>query len=176
MRLHACWEPRFQYPLTTHFYEFHVTSAGLDWIFQSILVYIDMITAHGCCFTTFLRCSVLLRSGDCRGQLWSTVKFLSCSRNQFEMLRALRHGTLSCWKHLSKDGIKRWVGTKRPKVCQENLLHTIMPPPTACTVDTRQDGSLLLCCLHQILTHLIVAAGIKTHQATERFSSLSTKF
>jgi len=44
------------------------------------------------------------------------------------------------------------VGSKWPKVCQEAIPHTITPPSSAWTVDTRQDGSMLLCCLPQILT------------------------
>ncbi len=44
------------------------------------------------------------------------------------------------------------VGTKGPKVCQENIPHTITPPPAAWTIETRQDGSMLSCSLHQILT------------------------
>ncbi len=46
------------------------------------------------------------------------------------------------------------IGTKRPKVCQENIPHTITPPPPAWTVETRQDGSMLSCSLLQILTLL----------------------
>ncbi len=44
------------------------------------------------------------------------------------------------------------VGTKGPKVCQEIIPHTITPPPAAWTVETRQDGSMLICSLRQILT------------------------
>ncbi len=45
------------------------------------------------------------------------------------------------------------IGTKGPKVCQDNIPHTITPPPPpARTVETRQDGSMLSCALHQILT------------------------
>ncbi len=43
------------------------------------------------------------------------------------------------------------IGTKGPKVCQENIPHTITPP-SAWTVETRQDGSMLSCALRQILT------------------------
>ncbi len=43
------------------------------------------------------------------------------------------------------------IGTKGPKVCQENIPHTITPP-RAWTVETRQDGSMLSCSLCQILT------------------------
>ncbi len=35
---------------------------------------------------------------------------------------------------------------------QENIPHTITPPPPAWTVETRQDGSMLSCALCQILT------------------------
>ncbi len=44
------------------------------------------------------------------------------------------------------------ISTKGPKVCQENIPHTITPPAAAWTVETRQDGSMLSCSLHQILT------------------------
>ncbi len=44
------------------------------------------------------------------------------------------------------------IGTKRPKVCQENIPYTITPPPAAWTFETRQDGSMLSCSLCQILT------------------------
>ncbi len=56
-------------------------------------------------------------------------------------------GKLWCLKRCS-------IGTKEPKVCQENIPHTITPPPSApaWTVDTRQDGSMLSCFLRQILT------------------------
>ncbi len=44
-------------------------------------------------------------------------------------------------------------GTKGPKVYHGNIPHTITPPtPAAWTVETRQDGSMLSCSLHQILT------------------------
>ncbi len=44
------------------------------------------------------------------------------------------------------------IGTKRPKVCQESIPHTITPPPPAWTIETRKDWSMLTCSLHQILT------------------------
>ncbi len=44
------------------------------------------------------------------------------------------------------------ISTKGSKVCQENIPHTITPPPLAWTVDSRQDGSMLSCSLHQIMT------------------------
>ncbi len=37
------------------------------------------------------------------------------------------------------------------KVCQENISHTITPPPPDWTIETRQDESMLSCSLHQIL-------------------------
>ncbi len=77
---------------------------------SEILVYIDMIASRSCCrfvgctsmmrisrSTTSQRCSIGLRSGDCGGHL-SKVNSLSCSRNQSEMIWALWHGALSCWK------------------------------------------------------------------------------
>ncbi len=78
--------------------------------FSEILVHIDTIASHSCCrfvgctsmmrisrYTTSQRCSVGLRSGDCGGHL-SKVNSLSCSWNQSEMIWALWHGALSCWK------------------------------------------------------------------------------
>jgi len=44
------------------------------------------------------------------------------------------------------------IGTKGPKVCQENIPHPITPPPPACTVVTRHDGSMFSFFLCQILT------------------------
>ncbi len=83
---------------------------------SEILVHIDMIASHSCCrfvgCTTMMwisrsstshMCSIGLRSGDCGGHL-SKVNSLSCSRNQSEMIWALWHGALSCWKY-----IRRWV-------------------------------------------------------------------
>jgi len=37
-------------------------------------------------------------------------------------------------------------------VYQENIPHTITPPPPACTVVTRHDGSMFSFCLRQVLT------------------------
>ncbi len=45
------------------------------------------------------------------------------------------------------------------KVCQENIPHTITPPPPAWTVETKQDGSMLSCSLHQILHTLVATSG-----------------
>ncbi len=39
-------------------------------------------------------------------------------------------------------------------MCQENIPHTITPPPPAWTAETRQDGSTLSCSLRQIMTLL----------------------
>ncbi len=78
---------------------------------SEILVYIiDVIASRSCCrfvgctsrmrisrSTTSQKCSIRLRSGNCGGHL-SKVNSLSCSRNQSEMLWALWHGALSCWK------------------------------------------------------------------------------
>ncbi len=60
------------------------------------------------------------------------------------------------------------IGTKGPKVCQDNIPHPITPLPW--TIETRQDGSMLSWSLRQILTlHLNVAAEIETRQC---FSNL----
>ncbi len=77
---------------------------------SELLVHIDMIVSHSCCrfvdctsmmqisrSTTSQRCSIGLRSGDCGGHL-SKVNSMSCSRNQSEMIWALWHGALCCWK------------------------------------------------------------------------------
>ncbi len=61
--------------------------------------------------TTSQRCSIGLRSSDCGGHL-SKVNSLSCSRNQSEMIWALWHGALSCWKYIRRwytVVIKRWT-------------------------------------------------------------------
>ncbi len=78
--------------------------------------HIVMIASHSCSrfvgctsmmwisrSTTSQSCSIGLRSGDCGGHL-SKVNSLSCSINQSEMIWALWHGALSCWKY-----IRRWV-------------------------------------------------------------------
>ncbi len=83
---------------------------------SEILVHIAMIASRSCCrfvgctsmmqifrSTTSQRCSIGLRSGDCGGNL-SKVNSLSCSKNQSEMIWALWHGALSCWKYSSEDG------------------------------------------------------------------------
>ncbi len=81
---------------------------------SDILVHIGMIASHSCCrfvsctsmmrisrSTTSQRCSIGLRSSDCGGHL-SKVNSLSCSRNQSEMIWALWHGALSCWKYIRR--------------------------------------------------------------------------
>ncbi len=91
---------------------------------SEMLVHIDMIASHSCCrfvgctsmmwisrSSTSQRCSIGLRSGDCGGYL-SKVNSFSCSRNQSEMIWALWHGALSCWKYIRRwytVVIKRWT-------------------------------------------------------------------
>ncbi len=120
---------------------------------------------------------------------WTHCHVQETSLRWFELCG---HAALSCWKYIRRwytVVIKGWtwsatilrytvafkrcsIGTKGPKVCQENIPHTITPAP-AWTVETRQDGSMLSCSLRQILTlHLNVAAEIKTHQTRQRFSNL----
>lgn len=46
-------------------------------------------------------------------------------------------------------------------------------PPAAWIVDTRQDGSILVCCLHQVLIqHPTVAVKIDSHQTRQCFFNL----
>ncbi len=152
---------------------------------SEILVHIDMIASRSSCrfvgctsmtqishSTTSQRCSIGLRSGYCGGHL-SKVNSLSCSRNQSEMIWALWHGALSCWKYIRRwytVVIKGWtwsatilrkavafkrcsIGTKGPKVCHENI-----PPHHYTTTTTslnRWDKAgwvMLSCSLCQILT------------------------
>ncbi len=172
---------------------------------SEILVHIVMIASHSCCrfvvctsmmrisrSTTSQRCSIGLRSGDCGGHL-SKVNSLSCSRNQSEMIWALWHGALSCWKYIRRwvhcshkgmdivnntqvdCGVKQCsIGTKGPKVCQENTPHTPLhhhqqPKPLR---QGRTDP-----CFHVLYCkfwryHLNVAAAIETHQTRQRFFNL----
>ncbi len=117
----------FTYTITGHFIRYTLLVGptfafrtalilrGIDstrcWKHSSMmLVNIDTIASCSCCrfvgctsimwisrSTTSRRCSIGLRSGDCGGHL-SKVNSLSCSRNQSEMMWALWHGALSCWK------------------------------------------------------------------------------
>ncbi len=77
---------------------------------SEMLVHIVMIASRSCCrfvgctsmmwisrSTTSQSCSIGLRSGDCGGHL-SKVNSLWCSRNKSEMIWALWHDALSCWK------------------------------------------------------------------------------
>lgn len=84
---------------------------------------IDTIASHSCCSfvsstpmmwispsSTSQRCPIWLRSNDCDGHL-STVNSLLFSRKQ--MIWALWHGELTCWKQSPEDGytviIKVWT-------------------------------------------------------------------
>lgn len=73
-----------------------------------VLVHRDIMASRRCCrfvggtstmqiSTASHRSSTGLRSGA-RGDHWSTVKPLSCSRHQLEMIWAVWHGALSCWR------------------------------------------------------------------------------
>ncbi len=114
-----------------------------------------------------------MRSGDCGGHL-SKVKLIAMFKKPVwdylsfgDMVHYPAGSSIRRWVHCSHKGMDMvsnntqvglWrfkrcsIGTKGPKVCQENILHTITPPTSAWTVETRQDGSLLLCSLSQILT------------------------
>ncbi len=78
----------------------HRFNKVLETFLRDFFVHIDMIESNSCCRfvgCTSQRCSIGLRSGDCGGHL-RKVNSLSCSRNQSEMIWALWHGALSCWK------------------------------------------------------------------------------
>lgn len=126
-----------------------------------------------------------------RWHFWTEIQWLIiigvqciyslCSRIQFKKTFCW-HGTLSCWSiHQKKNMvvIKEWpqsatrlrwagsqcsIGTKNPKVCQENMPHTIIPPLPVWTFNTRQDGFKLLCHVHQMLNyHPNVIDGIQIY-------------
>lgn len=82
---------------------------------EDILFHIGMMTSHswcklaGCTSTMWILCSTIshscsigLKSGD-RGGHFNTMNWLSCSRDQFEMIWALWHDILYCWKHPSEE-------------------------------------------------------------------------
>ncbi len=154
-----------------------------------------MIASRSCCrfvrctsmmrisrSTSSKRCSIGLRSGDCGSHL-SKVNSLSCSRNQYEMIWALWHGALFCWKY-----IRRWVhcshkgmdmavvfkqcsiGTKGRNVCQENIPHTITPPELL--RQGRMDPCFYVLYAKFWPYHLNVTAEINTQQTRQRFSNL----
>ncbi len=67
------------------------------------------------------------------------------------------------------------IGTKGPKVCQENIPHIITPPPPAWTVETRQNGSMFQVLYAKFWPyHLNVAAEIDTHHTRQLFFQSST--
>ncbi len=119
--------------------------------------------------TTSQRCFIWLRSGDCGGHL-SKVNTLSCSRNQSEMISALRHGVVYCWKKPSEDGytvvIKGW--TWSATISPAPLHHHHQPEPLR---QGRMDP-----CFHVLYTKFwlyhLNAAEIKTHQIRQRFINL----
>ncbi len=119
------------------------------------------------------------------------VNSLLCSRNQSEMIWALWHAALSCWKYLSEDGytvvIKGWtqsatilreivafkrcfIGSKCAKnISSTPLHHNHQPEPL-------REGRMEQC-FHVLYAkfwpyHLNVAAEIETHQTMQRFYNL----
>ncbi len=160
-----------------------------------------MITSHSCCrfvgctsmmwisrSTTSQRCSIGLRSGDCGGHL-SKVNSLSCSRNQSEMIWALWHGALSCWKYIRRwytvvikgwtwsATILRWtvafkrssIGTKCAKKISPTPLHPHQPEPLR---QGRMDPRFNVLYTKVWPYHLNVAAEIETHQTRQCFYNL----
>ncbi len=135
-----------------------------------------MIASRSCC--RFVSCTSMMRisrsttSQDlvtveaiwvkwthCHVQETSLRWYLLCDMVHYPAGSSIRR-----WVHCSHKGMVTVsnntqvafklcsIGNKGPKVCQENVLHTITPPPRAWTVETRQDGSMLSCTLHLILT------------------------
>lgn len=113
----------------------------------------DMMASYACCrfvgwtlmmrishSTTMQRCSAGLRSGNFVVR-FSIVNSL-CSRNHFEKMATF-------WS--IKEFMRHSTG---PKVCQQNIPHTIKLPAPAWTINTSKDRSMLLQvhCLLQILT------------------------
>ncbi len=138
--------------------------------------------------TTSQSCSIGLRSGDCGGHL-SKVNSLSCSRNQSEMIWALWHGALSCWKYIRRwytVVIKGWTWSetilrfinydqlvlKGPK-CAKNIsttpLHHQQPEPLR---QGRMDPCFRVLYAKFWPYHLNVAAEIETHQTRQCFYNL----
>lgn len=71
------------------------------------------------------------------------------------------------------------VGTRGLKVCQEKKKQAIrincVTPPQTWPFNTRQDGSILSCCLQKILTyHPKVAAQIEAHGTKKYYVILSS--
>ncbi len=128
--------------------------------------------------STSQRCSIGLRSGDC-GEHLSKVNSSSCSRNQSEMIWALCHGALSCWKYIRRwytVVIKGWTWSQqysgRLWCLNDAQLVQSVPrkyPPHHYTTSTslnrwdKAGWSMLSCSLHQILTLHLNAAEIETH-------------
>jgi len=120
-----------------------------------------------------------------------------CSRNQLEIIWALWHGVLSCWKWPSEDWYCGPKGVdmvsnntqagcdindaqlvlRGQKCAKKTSPHTIIPPPPAWTNDKRQDGSM-----HHVVYpkfgsyHLNAAAEIKTHQTIHFSNPLLSNF
>ncbi len=57
-------------------------------------------------------------------------------------------------------------------MCQENINHTITPPPPAWTVETRQDDPCFHVPYAKFWPYHLNAAEIETHQIRQRFSNL----
>ena len=89
------------------------------------------------------------------------------------------------WVHCGHEGMRQYSnrlwrlsGINGPKVCQEDIPHTITPPPPAWTVDTRQGGSMDSSCGCQILTLPSVCFRRNWHSSEHAtfFQSSTVKF
>ncbi len=119
-----------------------------------------MIASHSCC--RFVGCtSMMWISRSTTSHIW--VKWTHChvqetSLRWFELCDMVHYPAGSSYQkiHCSHEGMDmvsnnthvdcgvKWVliGNKGPKVSQENIPHTITPPPPAWIFQTRQDGSM----------------------------------
>lgn len=68
---------------------------------------------------------------------------------------------------------QHWVGTKGPRVSQENVPHTFTPAPQAWPTDTRQNGSFPAVYTKSWPCKPNVTAQIKTHQTRRCFYNLA---
>lgn len=81
----------------------------------------------------------------------SGVTWVSCSRSQLELSRALRHGALTCWKCPSEDGpLWSWRDRRGQQQHSGGLLHLndaqlVLKGPTC------SKKRFLTLCLHQIV-------------------------
>jgi len=170
---------------------------------SDIVVNIDMIASRNCCrffgctsmmqiscSTTFQRCCIGFRSGDCGGH-WSTVNSMSCSRNQSEIISAL---DMACYpaesNHQKMSTLwspKGWSGrlwhlndarlVLRGPQCGKKIsltpLHHHQPETF---IQGRMDPYLYVVYAKFWPYHLNVSAEIQTHQTRQCFCFFFVQF